>query len=142
VRNGPLAGEAIPGYGQQVLRAGAGLASRLPHEVVSTDLKLYEAGGLSFAIAQAEVTDLLQLDEHCEALRAALDELRQRQAVDFAMLMVTDVVSGSSKLLLANEPALLADLPYPRQTDGTRLAEGVVSRKKQLLPVVLGLLES
>jgi hypothetical protein len=35
----------------------------------------------------------------------------------------------------------LGGLPYPLQVDGTRLAEGVVSRKKQLLPVVLGLLE-
>jgi len=57
------------------------------------------------------------------------------------MLMVTDVLRGSSRLLLTNEPPALGDLPYPLQTDGSRMAEGVVSRKKQLLPVVLGLLE-
>ncbi len=57
------------------------------------------------------------------------------------MLMVTDVVRGSSRLLLTDEHPQLSDLPYPPQADGTRLAEGVVSRKKQLLPVVLGLLE-
>jgi manganese-dependent inorganic pyrophosphatase len=57
------------------------------------------------------------------------------------MLMVTDVVRGSSRLILINAPAVLDGLPYPRQPDGTRLAEGVVSRKKQLLPVVLGLVE-
>jgi manganese-dependent inorganic pyrophosphatase len=142
VRNGPLAGETVQSYGQQVLRAGSGLASRDPWDVVSTDLKLYEAGGLSFAIAQAEVTDLMQLDEHLPALKEALQELRLRRAVDFAMLMVTDVVRGSSRLIMHNEPPLLDDLPYPKQPDGTRLAEGVVSRKKQLLPVVLGLLES
>jgi len=142
VRNGPLAGETVPGYGQQVLRAGSGLSSRDPAEVVRTDLKMYEAGGLTFAIAQAEVTDLLQLDEHREPLQEALEDLRQRRAVDFAMLMVTDVVSGSSRLIIANGPPVLDDLPYPPQLDGTRLAEGVVSRKKQLLPVVLGLLES
>jgi hypothetical protein len=44
--------------------------------------------------------------------------------------------------VLVNPPAMLDDLPYPRQPDGTRLAPGVVSRKKQLLPTVLGLLES
>jgi len=142
VRNGPLAGESIESYGQQVLRAGSGLSSRDPWDVVSTDLKVYDAGGMSFAIAQAEVTDLLQLDEHLPSLTRALEELRQGRAVDFAMLMVTDVVSGSSRLLTDHEPAILADLPYPVQPDGTRLADGVVSRKKQLLPVVLGLLES
>ncbi|MBE3040937.1 MAG: hypothetical protein IMZ62_19240 [Chloroflexi bacterium] len=55
--------------------------------------------------------------------------------------MVTDVVNGSSRLLLTDEPPQLSDLLYPPQLDGTRLAEGTVSRKKQLLPVVLGLLE-
>ena len=136
-----MAGETIKSYGQQVLNAGAGLSSREPDEVVSTDLKAYEAGNYRFAIAQAEVTDLLQLTEHLEKLNAALKDLRDKRALDFAMLMVTDVVRGSSRLLITDEPPELSDLPYPAQTDGTRLAEGVVSRKKQLLPVVLGLLE-
>lgn len=141
VKNGPLAGENVKSYGQQVLSAGAGLAARDPQEVVGTDLKLYDAGGFRFAIAQAEVTDLMQLGEHLESLHAALAGLREHRGLDFAMLMITDVVLGSSRLVLANEPPILSDLPYPRQPDGTRLAEGVVSRKKQLLPVVLGLLE-
>jgi len=141
VRNGPLAGETVQSYGKQVLNAGAGLSSRKPDEVVSTDLKAYEAGNYRFAIAQAEVTDLLQLTEHLDALNQALSDLRDKRAIDFAMLMVTDVVRGSSRLLITHEPPELGDLPYPKQNDGTRLAEGVVSRKKQLLPVVLGLLE-
>jgi manganese-dependent inorganic pyrophosphatase len=57
------------------------------------------------------------------------------------MLMVTDVVDNRSSLVAVNAPPLLDELPYPRQPDGTYLAEGVVSRKKQLLPSVLGLLE-
>jgi len=40
---------------------------------------LYEAGALPFAIAQVEVTDLLQLDEHREALLKALIDLRDRR---------------------------------------------------------------
>jgi manganese-dependent inorganic pyrophosphatase len=86
IKNGPLAGETVQTYGRQVLDAGTGLSTRAPEEIVSTDLKTYEAGGYNFAVAQAEVTDLRQLDD-------------------------------------------------------TRLASGVVSRKKQLLPIILGLLE-
>jgi len=41
---------------------------------------------------------------------------------------------------LNNPPPILDDLPYPLEDDGTRHARGVVSRKKQLLPAVLGLL--
>lgn len=141
VKNSPLAGENIQSFGKQVLDAGAGLTSRDPDEVVSTDLKVYEADSYRFAIAQAEVTDLVQLSEHLEKLNRALKGLRDKRALDFAMLMVTDVVRGSSRLLVTDEPPELSDLPYPTQPDGTRRAEGVVSRKKQLLPVVLGLLE-
>jgi manganese-dependent inorganic pyrophosphatase len=137
----PLAGETVQSFGQQVLNASAGLTSRTSEEIVSTDMKLYESGGYRFAIAQAEVTDLMQLDEHLGGLKIALGALRDKRALDFAMLMVTDVVNGSSRILLIDEPPQLSDLPYPLQPDGTRLADGAVSRKKQLLPVVLGLLE-
>jgi manganese-dependent inorganic pyrophosphatase len=142
IRNGSLAGETVQSFGKKVLDAGAGLMTRNPQEIVSTDLKLYESGSFEFAIAQAEVTSLLQLDEHLDELRLALDQLRSSRGLSFAMLMVTDVVSGSSRLLISDEPPVMGGLPYPRQPDGTRLAEGVVSRKKQLLPVVLGLLEN
>jgi len=140
-RGGPLVGETVQSYGKQVLSASAGLSTRTPEEIVNTDMKLYEAGGFRFAIAQAEVTDLMQLSEHLGSLKSALTAMRDKRALDFAMLMVTDVVNGSSRLLLTDEPPQLSDLPYPPQPDGTRLAEGAVSRKKQLLPVVLGLLE-
>jgi manganese-dependent inorganic pyrophosphatase len=142
IRNGPLSGETIQTFGEQVLHAGSGIANRDPQEVVSSDLKVYEAGGFHFAIAQAEVTDLMQVNEYLQSLYVALRGLHERRGLDFAMLMITDVVSGNSRLLLSEEIPRLDDLPYPRQPDGTRLAEGVVSRKKQLLPVVLGLLES
>ncbi len=140
IKNGPLPGETLQTFGQQVLRSGAGLETRPPAEIVNSDLKVYEAGGLNFAASQVEVTNLLQLHDHLEDLCMALDELRNQRKLDFALLMVTDVVDNTSRLLFVNEPPVLAELPYPRQPDGTRLAEGVVSRKKQLLPVILGLL--
>jgi len=142
VGGSPLKGETIESYGKAVLSAGAGLSNREPKEVVSTDIKPYEAGGFKLAIAQAEVTDLVQLSEHLEPLTTALDDLRDKRGLDFAMLLVTDVVRGSSRLIVSSSPPpILADLPYPPLGDGTRDAPGVVSRKKQLLPAVLGLLE-
>ncbi|MEJ5225198.1 MAG: DHH family phosphoesterase [Anaerolineales bacterium] len=142
VGNGPLKGETIQSFGQQVLSAGAGLANRDPHEVVSTDIKPYEAGGFKFAVAQAEVTDLLTIAEHLPGLQSALNDLRDKRGLDFTMLLITDIVRGSSRLILSDHPPLiLNELPYPPLSDGTRDAPGVVSRKKQLLPTVLGILE-
>src|SRR5581483_5621035 len=142
VGRSPLKGETIESYGKAVLSAGAGLANRDPKEVVSTDIKSFEAGGFKFAVAQAEVTDLLQLTEYLKPIQSALDDLRDKRGLDFAMLLITDVVRGSSRVIVtSNPPPVLDDLPYPPLPDGTRDAPGVVSRKKQMLPVVLGLLE-
>ena len=140
-RPSPLAGESLESYGRAIIQSGVGLESRDATDIVTTDLKLYQAGGFNFAIAQAEVTNLMQLTDNLERVTAALHTLRTQRGLDFAMLMVTDVVGNSSRLVLVNQPPLLEDLPYPHLADGTYQADGVVSRKKQLLPVVLGLLE-
>jgi len=137
----PLAGETIESYGQAIIHAGAGLEARDAMEIVSSDLKLYKAGGYNFAIAQAEVTNQMQLTDNLKRVVEALNDLKEQRGLDFAMLMVTDVVGNSSRLVLVNPPPILDDLPYPHLQDGTFQADDVVSRKKQLLPVVLGLLE-
>ena len=142
VGGSPLKGETVESYGKAILSAGAGLSNRKPEEIVSTDIKPFEGGGFKFAVAQAEVTDIMQLTEHLTPLTEALDDLRDKRSLDFAMLLVTDVVRGTSRLLISSSaPPILEDLPYPPLPDGTRDAPGVVSRKKQLLPAVLGLLE-
>lgn len=142
LRTGPLAGETIESFGKKVLAAGAGLTTRDPNDIVNSDLKIYEAGGFKFAVAQAEVSDMLELDDHLDPLRLALEELRERRGLDFAMLMVTDVVGKDSRLVTVNQPLILDELPYPKQPGGILKANGVVSRKKQLLPTLLGLLET
>lgn len=142
VGGSPLNGETVASYGNAILSAGAGLSNRKPEEIVSTDIKPFEGGGFKFAVAQAEVTDIMQLTEHLSPLTKSLDDLREKRGLDFAMLLVTDVVRGTSRLLVSSSaPPILDDLPYPPLPDGTRDAPGVVSRKKQLLPAVLGLLE-
>ncbi len=142
VGGSPLKGETINSYGKAVLSAGVGFENRVPKDIVSNDIKAYEAGGFKFAVAQVEITDLMQLADYLDPLLKSLNDLRDKRGLDFAMLLITDVVRGTSRLLVSSSaPPILDDLPYPPLPDGTLDAPGVVSRKKQLLPVVLGLLE-
>ena len=141
VGGSPLENETAESFGEAVLQAAAGLASRTPADIVSSDLKIYESAGQTFGIAQAEVTDLHEVDDHLEDLNEALDILIDERTMSFAMLMVTDIVEGSSRIMIRRAPALLYELPYKRLQEGTYEARGVVSRKKQLVPVILALLE-
>ncbi len=142
VGGGSLEGETMESFGEQLLESGAGLGSLAPAEVVRTDMKQYEADGKRFAISQTEVTKVVELSDHVESLLAALRDLKESKGLDFAMLMITDIVKRSSHLFLTDAPPELDELPYPRTSENVFLANGVVSRKLQLLPVILSLLEA
>ena len=108
--------------------------------MVGADLKTYQQGAIRFAIAQVEVPGFAEMEERVDELRQALADLRERQDFEFALLLVTDVVRGTSRLVTDGPERLFDGLPYPRRADGTLDAPGVVSRKKQLLPAVLAAL--
>jgi manganese-dependent inorganic pyrophosphatase len=128
-------------FGDAILAAGAGLAVREVDSILNTDLKLYESGGVRFGIAQVEVANLHELAERLDDIAHGLERLRAARGLGLAVLMVTDVVRSASRLVLAGEVERLNDLPYTRLPDGTLDAPDLVSRKKQLLPAILGLLE-
>ncbi len=142
-----LGGELLPyenyqAFGEAVLAAGAGLSVRSVDDVLNTDLKLYEGGEIKFGVAQVEVTNLHELGERLKEISDGLEALCEFRGLGLAVLMVTDVVRGASRLILAGPNAeRLNDLPYTRLPDDTLDAPDLVSRKKQLLPVILGLLE-
>ena len=137
----PLEGETIESFGAQMLEAGAGFAAREPRDIVTADFKVYDAEGIRFGISQVEVTNFAQLGEHLEVLKAAMLDLSASKGLEFVLLMVTDVVRRTSRLLITDIVPALDDLALSYLPDGTLDAQGVVSRKKQLLPVILGALE-
>jgi manganese-dependent inorganic pyrophosphatase len=132
--------EALESLGRDLLAAGAGLGERLAEEVINADLKFYNTNGLSAGIAQVEVTSFGELTPRLPDLLRALQALAETHKLALALLLVTDVVRGNSRLVAVGQERLIAALPYRRLDDGTLDAHGVVSRKKQLLPAVLAAL--
>ncbi len=141
VGGGPLDGETLQTFGESVLRAGADLTTLDPAVVVRADLKIYDTAEGRFGIAQVEVTDFHGISDQLESLGEALEHLREQEALDFTVLMVTDIVEASSRLIFRGTVFFADELPYRRMPDGSFRADEVVSRKKQLLPVLLALME-
>lgn len=133
--------ESVRSFGEAVLAAGAGLAVRDVESIMNSDLKIYESGGIKFGVAQVEVANLHEVRDRLDEIYAGLESLCKARGLGLAVLMVTDVVRGASRLVLSSNTQRLSDLPYTRLADGTLDAPELVSRKKQLLPALLGLLE-
>jgi manganese-dependent inorganic pyrophosphatase len=70
-----------------------------------------------------------------------MEAQREQEGLAFLALMVTDVVAGRSRLLCVGERRLLAALPFPRVADHDFDLGAMLSRKKQLVPLLQGLFE-
>jgi len=77
-----------------------------------------------------------------DELRTALEKLCADQRLDFSALLITDVVSNGSLLLLSHESEEWDEINYPRLDRNLYQLDNVVSRKKQLLPLIAQLIDS
>ncbi|MEO8270623.1 MAG: DHHA2 domain-containing protein, partial [Aureliella sp.] len=98
--------------------------------------------GQRFSISQIEEIGFELFWERSAELHDALVELTRERKLDFALLLVTDIISNGSLLLMSSEPAFWEDINFPCLERHLYKLEGVVSRKKQLLPLVSKLLEN
>jgi manganese-dependent inorganic pyrophosphatase len=137
----PLAGVEVEAYGDELLRASPGLTARTPDEIIDTDRKSYEMAGTKISVGQVEVTVLQELPDRRADLLEALEERCTREGLAMIGLMVTDVVMGRSRLLVRGENWVVQSLPFTRIADGEFDLDDMVSRKKQLVPVLMAVLE-
>lgn len=133
--------EPLAEYGNQLLRSGADVSGRSAQDIVGVDFKAFESGAVKFGVAQVEVDNLYALDERIPEIRGALRDACQQRGLDFVALMVTDIVENDSMLIADGDTRKLVSMPYRQRDYALWEMPGVVSRKKQLLPTLLGLLE-
>ena len=123
-------------YAREFFEIGSSLRSSTPAEVIGEDCKEFTEHGVRFSISQIEETGFDLFWERKDDLRTALEDFAVRQRLDFSALLVTDVVSNGSLLLLSREPDAWEEIHYPRLDRGLYSLKNVVSRKKQLLPLL------
>lgn len=129
-------------YGGELLRSSPSFGSRTVAEILDTDRKAYEMGGVEVSVAQAEVTGMQELPQRKEELLAAMDDRLARENLALICLMITDVVTGHSVLLVRGDERLSDALPFAHVADYQFDIGDMVSRKKQLIPALYNVFET
>jgi manganese-dependent inorganic pyrophosphatase len=136
-----LAAVDLQEYGTLMLSQMSSLKTADPVQVIGADFKEYSQSGYSVGIGQVEVNSLSDIDEVKVKLQATLGGFRKDRNLSWAMLLVTDIVQEHSILLTTLWPSAEKELPYMRLEEGVFDMPDVLSRKKQLLPEILRVLE-
>ncbi|MFM8284182.1 MAG: putative manganese-dependent inorganic diphosphatase [Planctomycetaceae bacterium] len=123
-------------YARDFFEIGSALRSKPAAGVITEDCKEFSEHGVRFSISQIEETGFDLFWERKDELRTALEDFAGRHGLDFSALLVTDVVSQGSLLLLSHESEAWDEINYPRLDRGLYELKNVVSRKKQLLPLL------
>ena len=129
-------------YSREFFEIGSALRNCAPAEVVREDCKEFTEHGIRFSISQIEETGFDLFWDKKEDLRKALEELANKQRLQFSALLVTDVVSNGSLLLLSRESDAWDEINYPCLDRGLYELPDIVSRKKQLLPLLAQVLRT
>jgi manganese-dependent inorganic pyrophosphatase len=127
-------------YAREFFAEGSTLSISSAEEVLASDRKTYTENGWTIAVSQAEELGMERFWERKQDLLDHLSVYVKANAVDFACLMITDIGTQSSHLLAAGNPKILAAIDYPPIEKNLYDLPGIVSRKKQLLPQLMWIL--
>ena len=129
-------------FAGEFFQVGSALRSCDSDQVVREDCKEFEESGIRFSISQIEEIGFDLFWRRKEELSQSLEQLAAASGLEFSALLVTDISSNGSLLLMSREPEGWEEINYPQLEDRLYQLDEVVSRKKQLLPLICSLLES
>ncbi|AAR36367.1 putative manganese-dependent inorganic diphosphatase [Geobacter sulfurreducens] len=128
-------------FGKEIFSACGGFASHgTPEQALRSDFKQFTAGGMQFGVGQVEVVGFDEFFELKDALRDCLRRVKEVDRLDLAGLMVTDIYTETTLFLAEGKNEIAHVMGYPQVEPHLYELKGVMSRKKQMVPHLLGVL--
>jgi manganese-dependent inorganic pyrophosphatase len=138
---GEIAGVDPEEYGMEMFRASSAVAGLDDNALIRTDMKEFSERSARFSVSQIEVVEFGEIRERSASLLKQLEQMQKENGYLFSAMMVTNIVAGDSLLLSAGDTSIMAETGFPETGPGIRQAVGIISRKKQLLPLLLGIVK-
>jgi len=123
-------------YGLAQLKAGAAITGKTVEELISIDSKPFTIGQVDIEVAQINVVDIADVLSMKQEVLAAMDTVRIEKNQALFLLLVTDILNNNSVGLVSGDEALVTTAFKGEVHDHLIDLPGVVSRKKQVIPVL------
>ncbi|MDF0728207.1 manganese-dependent inorganic pyrophosphatase [Cytobacillus sp. S13-E01] len=132
-----IAGVDADSYGLEMLKAGADLSDKTIAQLISLDAKEFQMGNYKVEVAQVNAVDTNDVLARQTEIEAALSSVIASKNLDLFLFVVTDILNNDSVGLALGKQANAVEEAYNVKLDNnTVVLKGVVSRKKQIVPVL------
>lgn len=124
-------------YGLAMLKAGADLSNKTLEDLMSLDSKEFEAGEHRFEVAQVNAIDVSEVLGRQGELEVLMEESIRNKKLDLFVFVVTDILNNNSEAIVLGSRADIIEETFKSSVVNNRvLLPGIVSRKKQIVPVI------
>lgn len=132
-----IAGVDLNAYGLDMLKAGADLSTKSIAQLISLDSKEFQMGSYKVEIAQVNAVDVNDVLARKAELEEALSAIISDKGLDLFLFVVTDILNNDSIGLALGRASNAVEKAYNVSlVDNQAVLKGVVSRKKQIVPVL------
>ncbi len=122
-------------YGLEMLKAGTDLDEYSEEELINLDAKSLEKNGVKYVIAQINTVSIEDVLKRQSKLEEAINNEINKKGLNLFVLAITDILNSNSEIIALGNRVDIIEKSCKLENN-TALLEGVVSRKKQLLPMV------
>jgi manganese-dependent inorganic pyrophosphatase len=133
---------SIQALAQELREASNLMASHSPQEIIGMDRKEYQEAEWKFYISQIETSDPDLFIKQKDLYLPILERYKVENSALFCALLITDTATLSSYLIIQAEEIFLNLIPYPKHTASIYFLQNVLSRKKQLIPLISEMIDA
>lgn len=131
----PIANIEINKYGLEMLKAGTNLDDFSAKELINIDSKEFTKEGTKFEIAQVNTVSIEDILKREDELKEEINKTIEEKGLSLFVLAITDILNSNSEIIALGEKTGVIKVAFGKELENDKaLLEGVVSRKKQLLP--------
>lgn len=138
-----IAGIDTQEHARAMFQAGSDFEAKTPGEIIYQDFKTFSQEGTDFGVGQISAMSQNELEQVKEKLLPYLRQVMSERKLDMVFVMLTNIIEETTYLICDGEGAdELAELAYhTHKTHDCHTLKGVISRKKQLIPVFMSVLQ-
>ena len=130
-----VAGIDLKEYGLEMLKAGTDLDDFTAEQLINLDAKSLDKDGTKFVIAQVNTVSIDDVLKRQEEIENEMKKAIEEKDLSLFVLAITDILNSNSEIIALGEKANVIEPAFGKTLENNRaFLEGVVSRKKQLLP--------
>ncbi len=127
-------------YAYDMFKAGTSLTGMTKEEVIKSDFKSFPSPNddFKFAIGQVFTLDVDKIFDELSEYINKLEDINSKEGYEFTIICITDILKNGSYIIYTDKAKKILENIYNKESvEQGYFVNGLVSRKKQILPAVL-----